>query len=127
MPRYLISFDDGSMDHIPDADWPAVGVGERQHQQRDERKSAEHPSAGCGGTRRESQLGCLRRAPCRIEGPPVSQRGDRAGGRGAPFRRRARTRHRGETSTRRAPAGLPGESPVRLGVGRFAGRCDDYA
>ena len=25
MPRYLISFDDGSMDHIPDADWPAVG------------------------------------------------------------------------------------------------------
>jgi len=25
MPRYLISFEDGSMDHIPDADWPAVG------------------------------------------------------------------------------------------------------
>ena len=25
MPRYLISFDDGSMDHIPDADMPAVG------------------------------------------------------------------------------------------------------
>jgi hypothetical protein len=25
MPRYLISFDDGSMDHIPDADWPVVG------------------------------------------------------------------------------------------------------
>lgn len=25
MPRYLVSFDDGSMDHIPDADWPAVG------------------------------------------------------------------------------------------------------
>ena len=25
MPRYLISFDDGSMDHIPDADWVAVG------------------------------------------------------------------------------------------------------
>ena len=25
VPRYLISFDDGSMDHIPDADWPAVG------------------------------------------------------------------------------------------------------
>lgn len=24
MPRYLISFDDGSMDHIPDEDWPAV-------------------------------------------------------------------------------------------------------
>lgn len=25
MPRYLISFDDGSMDHIPEQDWPAVG------------------------------------------------------------------------------------------------------
>ena len=25
MPRYLISFDDGAMNHIPDADWPAVG------------------------------------------------------------------------------------------------------
>lgn len=25
MPRYLISFDDGSMDHIPDEDWQAVG------------------------------------------------------------------------------------------------------
>lgn len=25
MPRYLISFDDGSMDHIPEADMPAVG------------------------------------------------------------------------------------------------------
>ncbi len=25
MPRYLISFDDGSMDHIADEDFPAVG------------------------------------------------------------------------------------------------------
>ena len=25
MPRYLISFDDGSMNHIPEHDWPAVG------------------------------------------------------------------------------------------------------
>lgn len=25
MPRYLISFDDGAMDHIPDEDGPAVG------------------------------------------------------------------------------------------------------
>lgn len=25
MARYLISFDDGSMNHIPEADWPAVG------------------------------------------------------------------------------------------------------
>ena len=25
MPRYLISFDDGAMSHIPAGDWPAVG------------------------------------------------------------------------------------------------------
>jgi hypothetical protein len=25
MPRYLISFDEGAMDHIPAADWPEVG------------------------------------------------------------------------------------------------------
>jgi hypothetical protein len=25
LPRFLISFDDGSMDHIPDEDMPAVG------------------------------------------------------------------------------------------------------
>jgi hypothetical protein len=25
MPRYLISFDDGSMDHIPEDDWATVG------------------------------------------------------------------------------------------------------
>jgi hypothetical protein len=25
MPRYLISFDDGSMNHIPEEDWPEVG------------------------------------------------------------------------------------------------------
>ena len=24
MPRFLISFDDGSMNHIPDEDWPSV-------------------------------------------------------------------------------------------------------
>jgi hypothetical protein len=29
MPRYLISFDDGSMDHIPEGDWPAVGEASR--------------------------------------------------------------------------------------------------
>ena len=30
MPRYLISFDDGAMDHIPDADWPEVGRASRE-------------------------------------------------------------------------------------------------
>jgi hypothetical protein len=29
MPRYLISFDDGSMDHIAEADLPAVGEAAR--------------------------------------------------------------------------------------------------
>jgi hypothetical protein len=29
MPRYLISFDDGSMDHISDAEFPAVGDASR--------------------------------------------------------------------------------------------------
>lgn len=29
MKRYLVSFDDGSMDHIPDEDWPAVGEASR--------------------------------------------------------------------------------------------------
>ena len=29
MTRYLISFDDGSMDHIPEGDWPAVGEASR--------------------------------------------------------------------------------------------------
>jgi len=29
MSRYLISFDDGSMDHIADEDWPAVGESSR--------------------------------------------------------------------------------------------------
>jgi hypothetical protein len=29
MPRYLISFDDGSMDHISEEDWPAVGEASR--------------------------------------------------------------------------------------------------
>ncbi len=30
MPRYLISFDDGAMDHIAEADLPAVGEAARQ-------------------------------------------------------------------------------------------------
>jgi len=29
MPRYLISFDDGAMDHISEQDWPAVGESTR--------------------------------------------------------------------------------------------------
>src|SRR4029453_14549727 len=29
MPRYLVSFDDGSMDHIPEEDWPMVSEATR--------------------------------------------------------------------------------------------------
>ncbi len=38
MQRYLISFDDGSMNHIPDEDWP--GVGEASHAVVHEAKAA---------------------------------------------------------------------------------------
>lgn len=38
MARYLISFDDGSMDHIPEEDFPAVG--EAAHQVAREAKAA---------------------------------------------------------------------------------------
>ena len=38
MPRYLISFDDGSMDHIPDEDW--LEVGEESHAVVQEAKDA---------------------------------------------------------------------------------------
>ena len=30
MPRYLISFDDGSMDHVPDEGWPTVAAASRR-------------------------------------------------------------------------------------------------
>ena len=38
MKRYLISFDDGSMDHIPDEDWPEVA--EKSHAVVQEAKDA---------------------------------------------------------------------------------------
>ncbi|SFZ73352.1 YciI family protein [Chitinimonas taiwanensis] len=54
MPRYLISFDDGSMDHIPDADWPAVG--EAAHQVVREAKAAGVWIFGAGIQRQQSTL-----------------------------------------------------------------------
>lgn len=57
MPRYLISFDDGSMDHIPDADWPAVG--EAAHRVVREAKAAGVWIFGAGIQRQQSTMvGC---------------------------------------------------------------------
>ena len=54
MPRYLISFDDGSMDHIPDADWPAVG--EAAHAVVREAKAAGVWIFGGGLQRQQSRI-----------------------------------------------------------------------
>jgi hypothetical protein len=54
MPRYLISFDDGSMDHIPDGDWPAVG--EAAHAVVREAKAAGAWIFGCGIQRQQSTI-----------------------------------------------------------------------
>jgi hypothetical protein len=54
MPRYLISFDDGSMDHIPDEDWPAVG--EASHKVVREAKAAGVWIFGGGVQRQQSTI-----------------------------------------------------------------------
>lgn len=54
MPRYLISFDDGSMDHIPDEDWPSVG--EASHAVVREAKAAGVWIFGGGVERQQSTI-----------------------------------------------------------------------
>lgn len=54
MPRYLISFDDGSMDHIPGEDWPAVG--EASHAVVREAKAAGVWIFGGGVQRQQSSI-----------------------------------------------------------------------
>ena len=54
MPRYLISFDDGSMSHIPDEDWPAVG--EAAHTVLREAKAAGAWIFGGGIQRQQSTI-----------------------------------------------------------------------
>ena len=54
MPRYLISFDDGSMDHIPEEDWAAVG--EAAHAVVREAKSAGVWIVGGGVQRQQSSI-----------------------------------------------------------------------
>ena len=54
MPRYLISFDDGSMDHIPEEDWPAVG--EAAHAVVREAKAAGVWIFGCGVLRQQATI-----------------------------------------------------------------------
>lgn len=52
--RYLISFDDGSMDHIPEEDWLAVG--EAAHKVVREAKAAGIWIFGCGIERQQSTI-----------------------------------------------------------------------
>ena len=54
MPRYLISFDDGSMDHIPDEDWPEVG--EASHAVVQEAKDAGVWIFGAGVERQQATI-----------------------------------------------------------------------
>ena len=54
MPRYLISFDDGSMDHIPEADFPAVG--EAAHAVARDAKAAGIWIFGCGLQRQQATI-----------------------------------------------------------------------
>lgn len=54
MPRYLISFDDGSMDHIPDEDW--LTVGEAAHAVVREAKAAGVWIFGGGLQRQQSTI-----------------------------------------------------------------------
>ena len=54
MPRYLISFDDGSMDHIPDEDLPSVG--EASHRVVREAKAAGVWIFGGGLQRQQSTI-----------------------------------------------------------------------
>ena len=52
--RYLISFDDGSMDHIPAQDWPSVG--EAAHAVVRDAKAAGIWIFGCGIVRQQSTI-----------------------------------------------------------------------
>ena len=54
MPRYLISFDDGSMDHIPPGDLEAVGEAARAVVR--EAKAAGIWIFGCGVERRQATI-----------------------------------------------------------------------
>ena len=71
MPRYLISFDDGSMNHIPKEDWPAVG--EASHEVVRQAKAAGVWIFGGGVERQQATLvatdGSATRAR-RLSSPP---------------------------------------------------------
>lgn len=54
MPRYLISFDDGAMDHIPAGDWEAVG--EASHAVVRDAKAAGVWIFGCGLQRQQATI-----------------------------------------------------------------------
>lgn len=52
--RYLVSFDDGSMDHIPEKDWPSVA--DAAHAVVREAKAAGIWIFGCGIERQQSTI-----------------------------------------------------------------------
>lgn len=54
MPRYLISFDDGSMDHIRDDDLPEVGEAAHAVVQASKDAGVWIFGAACSGSRRPS-------------------------------------------------------------------------
>ena len=54
MPRYLISFDDGAMDHISDEDLPAVGAA--SHAVVQQAKDAGVWIFGCGVERQQASV-----------------------------------------------------------------------
>jgi hypothetical protein len=54
VPRFLISFDDGSMDHIPEGDWPEVC--EASHAVVREAKAAGVWIFGCGLLRQQATI-----------------------------------------------------------------------
>jgi hypothetical protein len=54
MPRFLISFDDGAMDHIPDGEWAEVG--EASHAVVREANAAGIWIFGCGLQRQQATI-----------------------------------------------------------------------
>ena len=68
MPRYLISFDDGSMGHIPEADLPAVG--EAAHAVVREAKAAGVWIFGGGLLRQQASIVAINGA---VTGGPVPE------------------------------------------------------
>ena len=112
MQRYLISFDDGSMDHIPEEDWPAVGESSRAVVREAKARGSGSSAVGSHASRRASWRPTGRSSTARTRRP----RRWSAGSRSSRWPR-ARRRWRGRPVRRRLPVrpGGPGDH-VRPGV-----------